>query len=264
MSEKSESLSKWFSKPERPKWLQIAADRLFRQYELTDDDVSEFAKKCQQEADGELSETPPPFPTTAFSRGKAVALRLCAIKDVKGINALAPKKPLEFGESESKSNITIVYGDNGSGKSGYVRLLKHVCGARDPGILHPNVYKSDSTEQKACISFEKDGKSGTHTWSGQGVCDDLKSVDIFDTSCGKAFVSSPEEVSYEPPELPFFSKLIRLCDDVKESLKNKESQYQFEKLSIPDDDKKKTPEWMWVRSHRLRDHPSENRQTLHL
>ena len=79
------------------------------------------------------------------------------------------------------------------------------------GPMHSNVYKPGSAVQKACISFEKDGASKSHTWSGQGICDDLNSVDIFDTSFGKFFVSSEDEVSYEPPVLSFFSSLILVC-----------------------------------------------------
>ena len=127
----SASLTKWFS--ERHQWLQIAATRLLQQSELIDKDVSELATLCQQESDGKLPKTTCSFPASAFSQGAAGTLRLCSISDVEGVNALAPKKPLEFG----KGNITIVYGNNGAGKSGYVRLLKHVCGGRWGGG-HPN------------------------------------------------------------------------------------------------------------------------------
>jgi len=231
-------LTKWFS--ERPQWLQIAATRLLQQSELSDKDVSEFATLCQQEADGKLPKTPCSFPSTAFSHGVSGTLRLCSISDIEGVNALAPRKPLEFG----KGNITIVYGNNGSGKSGYVRLLKHVCGARETGILHRNVYKPSSTIQKARISFEQNGIPKTHTWSGQGICDDLDSVDIFDTSFGKVFVSREDEVSYEPPVLSFFSLLILACEKVASALDAEANRHQSKKPNIPTD-KKLTTEGIW-------------------
>jgi energy-coupling factor transporter ATP-binding protein EcfA2 len=237
----SASMTKWFS--ERPQWLQIAATRLLQQSELTDKDVSELATLCQQEADGKLAKTTCSFPASAFSQGAAGTLRLCSISDVEGVNALAPKKPLEFG----KGNITIVYGNNGSGKSGYVRLLKHVCGARETGSLHRNVYTPVSTVQKACISFEQDGIPKSHTWSGQGICDDLSSVDIFDTSFGKVFVSSEDEVSYEPPVLSFFSSLILACEKVASSLDTEANRHQSKKPNISAD-KKVTPEGIWYES----------------
>lgn len=231
MSKIIDQLSKWFS--ERPQRLQVAATRLLQQSELTDKDVSELVTLCQQEADGKLPQTICSFPATAFSQGVTGSLRLCSISEVEGVNALAPKKPLEFG----KGNITVVYGNNGSGKSGYVRLLKHVCGARETGILHRNVYKPGAIEQKACISFEQDSVLKTHTWSGQGTCDDLNSVDIFDTSFGKVFVSSEDEVSYEPPVLSFFSSLILTCEKVASVLDSEANRHQSKKPNIPTDNK---------------------------
>lgn len=238
MSGISAALAKWFS--ERPQWLQIAATRLLQQSELADKDIFEFATLCKQEADGKLPKAACSFPVTAFSQGTASSLRLCSVSEVEGVNALAPKKPLVFG----KGNITIVYGNNGSGKSGYVRLLKHVCGAREPGTLHRNVYKPGFAAQKACVSFEQDGVSKTHTWSGQGVCDDLNSVDIFDASFGKVFVSSEDEVSYEPPVLSFFNLLILACEKVALVLETEANRHQSKKPNISAD-KKVTPEGTW-------------------
>lgn len=244
ISNNSASLTKWFS--ERPQWLQIAAGRLHQQSDLTDKDVSELTTLCRQEADGNLPKTTCSFPASAFpafSEGAAGPLRLCSISDVEGINALAPKKPLEFG----KGNITIVYGNTGSGKSGYVRLLKHVCGARETGTLHRNVYKPGSAVQKAYISFEQDGVPKSHTWSGAGICDDLNSVSIFDASFGKVFVSSEDEVSYEPPVLSFFSSLILACEKVASALDAETNRHQSRKPNIPAD-KKVTPEGIWYES----------------
>ncbi len=240
MNNKVDNVNEWLR--ERPLWLQIAATRLLQQSELTDKDVSELANLCQQEANGKLPKTTCSFPATAFSPGAAGSLRLCSISDVEGVNALAPKKPLEFG----KGNITIVYGNNGSGKSGYVRLLKHVCGARETGTLHRNVYKPGAAAQKACILFEQDGVPKTHTWSGQGICDDLNSVDIFDTSFGKVFVSSEDEVSYEPPVLSFFSSLILACEKVASALDTEANRHQSKKPNIPAD-KMVTTEGIWYK-----------------
>lgn len=241
MNNTESNLTKWFS--ERPQWLQIAATRLLQKSELTNQDISELVTLCRQDADGTLPKPSCSFPSSAFSQGAAGTLRLCSISDVEGVNALAPKKPLEFG----KGNITIVYGNNGSGKSGYVRLLKHVCGARETETLHSNVYKPGSVGQRACISYEQDGIKKSHTWSGQGICEELNSVDIFDTSFGKVFVGSEDEVSYEPPVLSFFSSLILVCEKVASALDSEANQQQSKKPNIPTD-KKVTPEGAWYES----------------
>lgn len=238
MNEFSASLIKWFS--ERPKWLQIAATRLLNKIELLDEDIIDLASLCQQEVNGQLTQVNNSFPGLVISQGVAGSLRLCSISDIVGVNALAPRKPLEFGEG----NITVIYGYNGSGKSGYVRLLKHVCGARDLGTLHRNVYKSTSVMQKASITFEKDGVVMNHVWTGQGICDDLSCVDIFDTSFGRVFVNSEDEVSYEPPVLSFFSSLIEICEKVAGALDSEAHQHPSKKPNIPPE-KKATAGGIW-------------------
>lgn len=238
MNSATTALSKWFS--DRPQWLRIAASRLLQQAELTEADITQLATMCQQETDGTLPKTISSFSPTAFSTGAAGTLRLCSISKVEGINALAPRNPLDFG----KTNIAIVYGNNGSGKSGYVRLLKHVCGARETGTLHGNVYKPSSTVQKACISFEQDGITKSHDWSGQGICEDLSSVDIFDTSFGKFFVNSDDEVSYEPPVLSLFSSLILASEKVASVLEKEAMLLQSKKPNSPSE-MRATPEGIW-------------------
>lgn len=157
---------------------------------------------------------------------------------------MAPKKPLEFG----KGNLTVIYGSNGSGKSGYVRLLKHVCGARETGTLYCNVFKPGSIVQKACISFEQDGIPKTHIWPEQGISDELNCVDIFDNSLDKVFVSFEDEVSYEPQILSFFSSLIFTCEKVASALDLETNRHQSKMPNIPAD-KKETPEGIWYENN---------------
>lgn len=238
MSNILEQLPEWLS--ERPKWLQIAAKRLLEQSEFSDDDYSTFAMYCRKEAEDKLSETVGSLSNITFSRGAGGTLRLCSISEIKGVNALAPRRPLEFG----KENFSIVYGKNGSGKSGYVRLLKHVCGAREKGELYGNVYEGNSVGKKARISFEQNGKHKSSIWTEGSICEDLSSVDIFDTSFGAVLTSKENEVSYEPPVLSFFSSLIIACQKVTSILEQEIANCSSRKPNIPDD-LKLTPEGKW-------------------
>lgn len=219
----------WLAK--RPKWMQVAAKRLLESGELNEAAIDELAKLCQQEAHNEFPDMDFSIPSGAFDKRHSEEIRLCSISDIKGVNKLAPRKPLDFGDT----NIAVVYGRNGSGKSGYVRLLKHICGARDciRGELHKDVFSIEDTAQKAKISFRKAGSSGEYEWQGQGICEDLNSVDIFDTSFGRVFIGNEGEVSYEPPVLSFFSELVDVCDKVKGKLSAKETALKSEMPSIP-------------------------------
>ena len=51
---------------------------------------------------------------------EAGAVQLTAIRDLRGVNALAAGKTLPI----SPAGLTVIYGDNGAGKSGYSRVLR--------------------------------------------------------------------------------------------------------------------------------------------
>lgn len=225
----SSTTTEWLT--QRPKWLQVAAKRLLESGDLNDAVISDLAVLCQQEANNEFPDIDCSIPAGAFDAHDSEEIRLCSISEVAGVNKLAPRTPLDFG----KSNVAVVYGHNGSGKSGYVRLLKHVCGARDciRGQLHKNVFSPEDTAQKAKVSFLKSSTPAEHEWAGSGVCDDLCSVDIFDTSFGRVFMGSEDEVSYEPPVLSFFSRLIDVCEKVVAKLDAEAGALKSKMPSVP-------------------------------
>ena len=232
-------LSDWFN--ERPIWLRDAAKRLLENDSLGDQDYEEFKTLCLQEVGGLCKSAECTLPENAFDSINANKLKLVSIGDVQGINALAPKVPLQFG----KGNLAVVYGQNGAGKSGYVRILKHACGARHPGILHPNAYRTESVRQKCSIEYEKDDVSFHQEWeASSGFLPDLKSVDIFDASCGKVYVTAENEVTYEPPVLSFFSELISVCEDISSKL-DAEAGKLLSKLPDHPSDYSSTPAGQW-------------------
>lgn len=197
---------------------------------LDDQDVIDLSKLCHKEAVGGAGEFEYTFPDSAFKSTTSDALRLRSIGDVQDINALAPRKPLDFGES----NLAVIYGQNGSGKSGYVRILKHTCGARYPGTLHSNIYSSESSIQQCSISYEKNGAVISCQWqANSGVIEDIRSVDIFDASCGQVYIANENEVTYEPPALSFFSNLTSVCGKVSQMLDAETAKLASQKPALP-------------------------------
>ena len=88
-------------------------------------------------------------------------------------------------------------------------------------------------QQNATITFKKNGAPNSYEWAGQGVCDDLNSVDIFDTSLDQVFINSEDKVSYEPPILSFFSSLIDICGKVAEALDAEANRHPSKKPNMP-------------------------------
>lgn len=210
-----DDLDLWFAS--RPKWLHEAARRLIENDEITNKDIIKLANLCYKESMRGLDSTDYNSPSFSFCTTTSHSIRLCSIKDVEGINALAPRKPLDFGVG----NLTVIYGANGSGKSGYVRILKHTCGAKKPGQLLPNIFTAEDVIQKCTLEYELDGVQIPLTWiSSEGVVDDLRIVDIYDFSCGQAYITNENEMKYEPEVLSFFTGLIKVCDRVSKVIDN--------------------------------------------
>ncbi|MCD6455962.1 MAG: hypothetical protein J7K81_04135 [Methanophagales archaeon] len=214
----------------RPKWLQKAARMLIQKDTLTASDINELVGLCKEETDNQINSNKINLPLNALENNVDQTLRLCTISNIQGINALAPKKSLELGSG----NLSIIYGQNGTGKSGYVRILKHACGARNPGLLLPNVWLETPQRQGCSISYEKDGVKQQFLWDAtSGMIEDLRNVDIFDTSCGQVYVNNENEVTYEPPILSFFTDLIRLCETVGLQLDDEIDKLNSKKLALP-------------------------------
>lgn len=104
---------------------------------------------------------------------------------VENVNAIYNGSTLPF----SHSGITLIYGENGSGKSGYTRLLKNACFAKhvEPEIL-PNIYKPQKGSQCAKISFIKNGERFVWEWSPGSTLTDLSDINVYDSDSGKVLL----------------------------------------------------------------------------
>ena len=112
---------------DRPTWQRDALRRLVVNGELSDDDISALTEICK--GDHGLAEKAElkPLVREYVPDGEAApaAVSLVSIFHHKGVNALAEDQKLKFA-----LGLTIVYGDNGAGKTGYIRILKQACRAR--------------------------------------------------------------------------------------------------------------------------------------
>jgi ABC-type transport system involved in cytochrome c biogenesis ATPase subunit len=233
MNQILDELESWFT--QRPRWLQDAARRIIQNGAVDEKDLRELVTLCKNEVgiDGlsEFKIAPVGIPKDALQiKNDKAALRLKAISEVKGINALAPQKPLEFGDAP----LTIVYGLNGSGKSGYVRALKHACGAKRTGPLHNNVFSNASQQQGCKLLVTIDSQVKEFIWTPQnGIIHELKSIEIYDTECAHVYVNEENEVAYEPSLLLFFSQLTDACGKVSQALKDEIDRNISKKPTFP-------------------------------
>lgn len=228
-------LATWFSG--RSAWLQDAARRLFQNGEITAADLIELETLCKREAGIEVHDHPELTSvavTAAALRitSTGIPLRLESLADVNGINALAPRNPLEF----RSHHLTVIYGSNGAGKSGYIRVLKHICGGRGLRTLHRNVFRQPDGNQSLTVNYTHGGTTKCLSWTPSlGVQDDLRAVSLFDNDCANVYINDENEVAYEPPLLSYFRRLVEVCEDLNLKLKQGIAAKVSSKPKLPDE-----------------------------
>lgn len=149
-------------------------------------------------------------------------VQLTSIKDLQYVNALAPGKVLPL----APTGLTSIYGDNGVGKSGYTRVLKKACRARDQSEpIRPNAYKHPVLAGTATAGFDAlvDGKPAEYQWTdGKAAPVELSSIAIFDSRCARAYVDNQGDFSYVPYGLDILEGLAKVCAWLKERVQQEQ------------------------------------------
>ena len=197
----------------RPAWQRDALRRLVTGEALDYQAVAELTKLC---LDPTRTHTPISQSHIVAETSAAEAISLLSIKNPTAINALASQQELSF----EPAGLTVIYGDNGSGKSGYVRVLKHACRSRDEKFaIHRDLEDKTDTTQSAEIRFARGANTEQFDWTPDGEPHgDLPSVSIFDSRSASIHVESTNEVAYIPRPMRLLEALADASDRIKTAL----------------------------------------------
>lgn len=178
--------------------------------ELSDLDIDELEALCLGTG-GDASPLSEEHIAPQRLAGKPVAIT--GLRDPVAVNALARGQGVSF----AATGLTIVYGDNGSGKSGFVRVLKSACRSRDDKTsILPDVTAADDVPQSARIEFQVAGNADTYEWRPEhGDHADLSAVSIFDSRSANTHVQKTNNVAYVPFPMALLDRLGRVCDELR-------------------------------------------------
>ncbi len=205
-----------------PVWQRDALRRLLND-SLSQTDYDELVDLCLVE-NGIESQLPSPLSSIPLSEDHLPVrdvitgpVTLTSIHHATNVNKLDPSSMLQF----NPAGLTVIYGMNGSGKSGYSRILKQVCRSRHSDVrVYPNVYDAaTATVPSAIIDYQNGALPSSCSWChGQPSDPALSSVTVFDSRCAQVYVTHSNEVAYRPFGLDILDKLAATVDELKRTI----------------------------------------------
>lgn len=197
----------------RQNWLQEAASKILECGEITDTQIDELIALLKTDAGQVVTNT-----HTFTGLGVVTApnsLILEAISEIIGIDDLSPRNPLVLGTN----NLTVIFGNNGSGKSGYTRILKKATGKPNAIDLKHNVFSTPPTDRSCKIQYKLNDESIERIWiANSPAIEDLRGVDIFDADNAKLYLTREKEATYTPPIIALFEQLVAVCKRIGDKL----------------------------------------------
>jgi len=144
-------------------------------------------------------------------------LAITQLRDIENVNRLLEGQTIDFNPA-----MTVLYGENGVGKTGYVRVLKAVASVRTREDIHPDVGSAEQVgPPKAKILFRLGGDDADPQeldWIGDVGVPPLNRMDVFDSACVDLHVEGKLTYVYTPSDLAVFKHSHETIKAVQEKL----------------------------------------------
>lgn len=211
---------------DRPDWQKAALAKFCKNLDFTQHEIREIADQL-------IAGTFPVTPNVTVddvpggsSTGDQVLIT--TLGDVTGVNALVEEQTLSLAEI----GLTVIYGHNASGKSGYARLLREAVTARVKGELLGDVFSHSNVAKSARVQYLAAGSA--FTWSlGDEEASALSSVRFYDVDCGQHYIETAAEITYRPYALTLLDRLQAHCRTLQSELDQRFRDKHNEAPSLP-------------------------------
>ena len=214
-----QEIRKWSSS--LPYWEQAALDKIIGGVEITDEVIEELYQ-YQLEDTGLDGLPSSDRPTLCNLQPDAEEIILSSerpllrrIYNLKNINALVPNQELTFGPQ-----LTVIFGANGSGKSGYARVIGCAAFSRGDKEILPDVTKTQAVQDPLCADIDLlyGEKPATIHYVVGETCPQLRSFYVFDSTSVKNHLTKENPMSFSPGGLEVLTLLSAVTDRVRKRL----------------------------------------------
>lgn len=156
---------------------------------------------------------------------------LAQLGPVQNIDRLAAGQTLRM----APEGITLVYGENGSGKSGYTRIAKRLCRSLSVDQLRGNVFATDAVRpMRVAVRYRVgDDEITTLEWDPATTPPSvLRQISVFDSHNAKLYVDGDNRIAYLPRELAILEHHGDLCQRLAQSFGLEEKALSI-RLKVP-------------------------------
>ncbi|MGC0274865.1 AAA family ATPase [Pseudactinotalea sp. Z1739] len=144
--------------------------------------------------------TVPKLDVEARQDEAAPPLSLTRLSEVRGVNALVPGAIIEPHEG-----LTILYGENGTGKTGYSRVFKALANSRTADTILGDIEADTAEAQTAKLKFKLGDDEQTFAWTGERGVSPFTRMSIFDSPAVTTHVDDDLDYVYTPASLALFN-----------------------------------------------------------
>lgn len=134
---------------------------------------------------------------------------LAQLGPVQNIDRLAGGQKLRM----AGVGITLVYGENGSGKSGYTRIAKRLCRSLTSDQLRGNVFDAGGGPMRVLVRYQVGDDAVIEIdWDpATPPPSQLRQISVFDSHNARLYVDSGNRIAYLPRELAILEHHGELC-----------------------------------------------------
>jgi len=199
-----------------PYWAKYLAERILSGNVISDDDIdisySYLLEELKLKEETEKPEIEINY-NSANAGNYKPDLLLTKLENVEGVNALTENQTIDF-----SSNLTIVYGANGSGKSGYARLLKKAFYSKAEEEILPNIHlESGHKTVNAKFTFKYNNTEIPLSYSQKDNAE-FEQFAVFDGKGLFKQLAERNEFEFRPAGLSFFAEYTSAVIRVEQKL----------------------------------------------
>ncbi|PGH41655.1 MAG: hypothetical protein CRN43_00540 [Candidatus Nephrothrix sp. EaCA] len=198
-----------------PYWAKCLAEKILSRNAISENEINTSYSYLLEELKL-LDETEKPEITINYNLTNSGSykpdLLFSKLENVEGVNALTENQTIKF-----SPNLTIIYGANGSGKSGYVRLLKKAFYSKANEDILPNVHL-ERGHKPISAKFTFNSSETPLIYPEQENNPEFEQYAVFDGKSVLRRLEEKNELDFRPAGLNFFEDFIEAVKNVENKL----------------------------------------------